>query len=216
MKRMQKMFTYLMVLLGAATLSIVIFAGRNAPEKESEAVQETPAAANSAASAEVAESASESGEVPGWLLYENENENGAAKFRLDYPEGWTVKEEKDNYGNGVVGLIAPQAADGNRGTSDILIRFSSSVAEDSVNQANGWGATTLLQLIAKDAGVKKTGETEVGGSKAVEFISVGDGQSYGLFIEKSGHLYRIVFPGCTDPDRLSEEEKQILSSFEAE
>lgn len=158
--------------------------------------------------------------ISGWKLYTN----AEAKFSISCPEDWTFKEDKDEYGNITVSFISPEAAEavrketedmgGNYGASgiDFSIDYASSLAEDSSNKSNEWNAKTLEELIEKDSTVKKIGEIGLNGVRATEVGISGEAQYYGLYIEKDGRFYKIVFQRW-DKENLTEADKKILSTF---
>ncbi|MDD3006323.1 MAG: PsbP-related protein [Candidatus Pacebacteria bacterium] len=218
MKKTKKIYIASIILLGALTLLIIFFTDNSASEGGEKAVGENENAAENMQTETVADS----GIV--WQLYDNKEE----KFNLDYPENWTVKEDKDEYGNTIVKLTSPETMENARMESgvvegetvepvaDVIVHYAPTVAESSINKANGYGATTMRELIGKDPNITRITEAGLNGVQTMEVIVSGEGDSYGKYIEKDGRLYEISFTYRADKGSLTEEEKKILESFEVE
>lgn len=213
MTKTRKIYIALLILLGVATLCMIFLTGKSASKNGEKLVGE-----NSVQTGNLEEATNT------WQLYENKEE----KFRFKYPENWTMKAEKDEYGNTIVKLNSPETlanaqkeaeavgGEAVEPASDVVIRYASTVAESSLNKANEYGATTLRELVGKDPDMTRIAEAGLDGVQTMEVIVHGEGDSYEKYIEKDGRLYEISFTYRADKESLTETEKNILETFEVE
>lgn len=213
MTKTRKIYIALLILLGVATLCMIFLTEKSA-SKNGEKM-----AGNNSVQTGSLEKATNT-----WQLYENKEE----KFQFKYPENWTMKADKDEYGNTILKLNSletlanvqkeAEAAGGEtvEPASDVVIRYALTVAESSINKANGYGATTLRELVGKDPDMTRIVEAGLDGVQTMEVIVHGEGDSYGKYIEKEGRLYEINFTYRADKESLTETEKNILETFEVE
>lgn len=226
MKKIKKLYKAAIILLAIMTIFMAVFAEKDASQTKTEALSGDNAQQNRAADQESEDTATGEnvGEISTWQLYESEE----GKFRLDVPGDWMVKENKDEYGNIVVAFVSPETYEAvkkeqeslgqNYGVtvSDVIVSYSATVAREAENMAHGYGANTLEGLIAKSLLIKKVGETELNGLPAVEVTIGGESDSYGIYIEKEGRLYKIIFLKRADKASLNGIEKKILETFKIE
>lgn len=211
MKRIKKVYYAALFILAVMTLYAAIFEKKEM-EKIGQGVGEdniTQEAVSVDTDKDIA--VEEGDDIEAWQLYEND-EGG---FRLDVPGDWTVKEDKDGYGNIIVDLIRPKENADNL-PADVVVKYSATVANESINKANGYGATTLSGLIEADEQLEKAGETEINGNKAVEFKRSEMDNTCGVFIEKEGRLYEMSFLYRASKGNLTDVERSILETFEIE
>lgn len=219
MKGIKKIYYIALIILAIMTLYAAL-SGKSETDKTGQTRGSTAALSESAADFAEQDTASEDG-ISAWQYYENEE----AGFRLDFPGDWTVKENKDEGGNIIVTFVSPEttaavnkeieAMGQNYGQAewDVEISYSATVAQEAENVAGGYGATTLEELIRKNSLITKIGERELNGVKATEAIIGGEGDSYGVYMEKDGRLYKILF-NHADKGSLSEQDKKLLETFE--
>jgi hypothetical protein len=213
MTKIKKLYTALLILLGVATLCMIFLTEKSASKNG-----EKTAGENSVQSGSLEKT------TAAWQLYENKEE----KFRFKYPQNWTVKADKDEFGNTVVKLSSSEtmvsaqketeAAGGEavEPAADVVIHYAPTVAESSINKANGYGAITLRELVGKDPDMTRIAEAGLDGVQTMEVIVNGEGDSYGKYIEKDGRLYEISFTYRADKGSMTETEKNILGLFEVE
>lgn len=218
MNKVRKFYAAALILLGAATLGVIFFAEKSASKGEEKAA--AMSGAQSGAAAQESEAGGDA-VVSAWQLYENEE----GKFRLDCPGDWTVKEDKDEYGNTIAKLISPETSkaqkqegdDAASGAADVVVTCAASVANEGSNRSSGYAATTLEELLdEKGTGITRLGETDLGGIKATEVIEKGEGDAYAIYAEKDGRVYEISFTYRADKESLSAVEKKILETFKVE
>jgi hypothetical protein len=218
MKKISLCYMLLAVFLIISALGISFIESKNANKKKiGTNSQQTKVGAN-VKKEEKSENAN-----TGWLSYENKQ----AKFSLNYPKDWTFVEQSDEYGNMIVGFTSPETKKaiegeirkmgGNYGNSgvDVTVTYAPSIADETVNKSNGYGASTLEELIKRDSTIEKIGSMDLDGLESTEVIAHGEGAEYGIYMEKAGHLYEIFFSKRMTKESLSVTEKKILSTFKA-
>lgn len=222
MKGIKKIYYIALVLLGIMTIYFAVFEKKAADETLETAGDEAALPGNVADNNSEDMAAAE--DISAWQLYENEE----GKFRLDVPGDWTIKEDKDDYGNIIVTFVSPKTIAAvkkeietmgqnyGQAEADMVISYSATISQETANAANGYGATTLEELIAKDPLITKIGDIELDGLVADEVVIGGEGDSYGIYIEKEGRLCEISFVNRADKAHLDEIDKRILETFEIE
>jgi hypothetical protein len=155
-------------------------------------------------------------ETASWKTYNNEE----YKYEVKYPNDWVLDEKIKE----TVTLNSPENEKirkdieagkvyGEGYMRDIIISYYSSVSEEPENKANKFGAVTIDELIQRDTLITPLGQITFAGEKAYEVIWGGFGAYYSILIEKNNHLYVITFGNQEDKSKLTEIEKQILSTF---
>lgn len=158
-----------------------------------------------------------------WRKYTNRK----YKFSLVIPENWVVEELDGREDGYIVSIYSPDKLPlrekgpiVNSYTDDMAIRVFDNINNPYAKGGEGpeepvYGS--LEEFFADKVHyhtVHKIGETFIDGIKMYEIISGGNGQEYGLIMEnEDGSLFEIDFPTSWDKSKLSDMEKQILSTF---
>ncbi|MDO8471816.1 MAG: hypothetical protein Q7S64_01525 [bacterium] len=138
-------------------------------------------------------------------------------YSVKYPAAWKV-EDISKFG--IVTFADPtkqadnekqKQGDGGELVYNIVIVYASSVATESENVSNKWGAKTLAELMAKTDMITPIGDTTLGGQPAKDMIIRGY-MPYTIMSIHNGHFYKVATFAAGKND-LSTEVKQILASF---
>lgn len=140
-------------------------------------------------------------------------------FTIKYPKDWVVSEiTASTTSNPGIALASPTTVS-NRSQweapqNDINITYAATVATDVMNVLNKLGATTLDEYITKNNELTKIGSVSLGGTEGKDAIANGMAAYYSIYVVKNDHLYNVFFNTVPSKDKLTDTEKNILSTFQ--
>jgi hypothetical protein len=152
---------------------------------------------------------------PGWQVYES-REMG---FMVEYPADWKEMDRP-----GAAFFISPEQL-GNwekeikpmgepvYSPEEEWIYASNLRIDRSFSFEEAFGEKDAEELFGTDSEFRKIGEKQVGGVKAYEALSSGEGSYYDLIFEKDGAVYHIQKEIGEETQRPSETEQGIIDSF---
>jgi hypothetical protein len=154
-----------------------------------------------------------------WKTYKN----GLYGFNLQYPSTWTLTE-KANTGDekSVVSLASPEttatykAANGKEGVNpdDFSVYYYQTVADETENKTNSYGATSIDTLISTNTAIKKIGAVTFGGLPATDVYWGGLTKNYAILAMNQDHFFKIFLNNVSDKANLSDNLKKIIASFQ--
>jgi len=95
----------------------------------------------------------------------------------------------------------------------IDFQYYERIADEGENKVNGYGATTLDELMTKSPTITKIGAVTINGVNGYDGIRVGKSEYYSVYLSKSGHLYEIIFDHRGEKANVSSTENLIIKSF---
>lgn len=158
-------------------------------------------------------------DISNWQTYTNEQYG----FELKYPKEWSLTNNPFNNFEGINSVISLTSPDtlkeiekpikpdsrGETASDDIFINYYSSLKDYADIDVKN-----LDEFINEDSSITKIGEVTIGGVKAVDIWSGGEGAHYAILIEKDTHLYEIFFSNdWKGREGLTDTENQILYTF---
>lgn len=194
-----------LILLSSALLGVVFLAGcGQQPARQTQSTTPAPAAEQPTVN-----------QTANWKTYTSEKYG----FSFQYPNDWKLSENSGNNSDrSVATIVSPETQKLAQDkqviySEDISIYYYPSISDGDENATKNLGATTLEELINKDATITKIGSTEIGGKEATDVLWGGMGLYYAILVTNDSHLYKIWFSNIDNKDNLTSIEKTILSTF---